>query len=512
MRPTHGKGALTTVPRLLHTEGANWMIPYLPGRGARVRVIAFLISTLLLLAACSSEPSPAPTSTPEPSSAALAAAPSPMPTSEAAFTPTATATATPTPTPGFTPGPVIMPTVAMPTPAPGSAAGETLSETLDIIGSRAALLRGLFSLRPMEREFINQDELFVHLREEFDKDRDFFDQVQELYATLGILDKGVSLYDLLLGILSEDVLGFFDTEKEKLFVVGDAPEFGPRDAVTYVHEFVHGLQQQHFDIHSTSESLEDNTDRFRAFRGLVEGDATVAQTLYLIQNLNHEEQAALDQAASEGEPGFFESAPHVIQRMVVFPYVEGTQFVIALFLATNNWDFINLAFENLPASTEQILHPLKYVDVEVPTVVELSDLTAVLGDGWTLLRQDTLGEFVLLAYLESSLSDEEASLAAAGWGGDSYALLKGPQDQNLLASLINWDSENDAKEFFDAFLDFMRARSDVEWTAIGDDAMTQVLNLPDQNIYINLDMADTLLIYAPDPITLEAARAALKGE
>ena len=488
------------------------MLPYLPGRGARVRVIAFLISTLLLLAACSSEPSPAPTSMPEPSPAALAATLSPVPTPEAAFTPTAIATAAPTPTPGVTPGPVIMPTAALPTPTPGPAGGETLSETLDTIGSRTAILRGLFSLRPIEREFINQDELLVHMRENFDEDRDFFDQVQELYATLGILDKGVSLYDLLLGIFGEEVLGFFDTEEERLFVVGDAPEFGPRDAVTYVHEFVHGLQQQHFDIHTTGESLEDNTDRFRAFRGLVEGDATVAQTLYLIQNLSPDEQAAIDQAASEDEPGFFESAPHVIQRTVGFPYVEGTQFVIALFLATNNWDFVNLAFENVPESTEQILHPLKYVDAEKPTVVELSDLTAVLGDGWTLLRQDTLGEFVLLAYLESSLSDEETSLAAAGWGGDTYALLKGPQEQNLLASLINWDSENDAKEFFDAFLDFMLARSDVEWEALGDDAMTQVLKLPDQNIYINLDMANTLLIFAPDPTTLETARAALKGE
>ena len=478
-----------------------------------MRVFAFLSSILLLLAACTSKPSPTPTPTPEPSPAALAAAPSPSPTPtpEPTTPPMTTATAVPTPAPSPTPtpGPVIMPTVSMPTPTPGSAVGDTLSDTLDNIGSRTTVLRGLFSLREMDRAFINRDELLVRLREDFDEDRDFFDQIQELYITLGILERDASLYDLLLGIFSEDILGFFDTEEEKLFVVEDSPDFGPQGAVTYSHEFVHGLQQQHFDIHTTLDTLEDNTDMARAFRGLVEGDATVAQTLYLIQHLTQEEQAAY-YASGEREPGFFESAPHVIQRTITFPYFEGTQFVINLFLAVNNWDLVNQAYQELPQSTEQILHPDKYLAGEEPTVVEISDLTAVLGDGWTLVRQDTLGEFVLMAYLESTLSAEVANIAAGGWGGDSYALLKGPQGQNLLVSLISWDNEGEAQEFFITFLDFMRARSEAEWET-AEDGEGKVLSLADQTIYIKRNIADTLLIYAPDLTTLETTRTALKG-
>ena len=44
-----------------------------------------------------------------------------------------------------------------------------------------------------------------------------------------------------------------------MYIVKDAPEFSPEDdALTYAHEFVHGLQQQHSDIHSIREGLGDN--------------------------------------------------------------------------------------------------------------------------------------------------------------------------------------------------------------------------------------------------------------
>ena len=371
-------------------------------------------------------------------------------------------------------------------------------------------MRELYALRQVEREFINSDELQVHLRNDFEEDRFDIYLEQELFVALGILGRDERLFDLLLKMFGEAVLGFFDTEKEKLYVVNDDPEFGPDEELTFVHEFVHGLQQQHFDIHAIGEALEDNSDTSRAFSALAEGDAVIAQTIYRFQHLDREEQAAADEAARSADLQVFLSAPYTIQRLITFPYVEGPQFVLSLFFTAGGWDNVSQAFEDLPQSTEQILHPSKYISGEEAVVVDLPDLTPALLKGWFKLHQDTLGEFLLRVYLEPEVFPVNASRAAAGWGGDRYVLYKGPGDATLLASLIVWDSERDAQEFFDAVLGFMESRESAAWEKAGLDDRAQLMSLPGQSILIEVLGDRTLMIFGPDPGTVEIARAVIK--
>ena len=89
--------------------------------------------------------------------------------------------------------------------------------------------------------------------------------------------------------------------------------------------------------------------------------------------------------------------------------------------------------------------------------------------------------------------------------------MKGPQDQNLLGSLISWDSEAEAQEFFDIFIEFIQTQTGAEWESVGGSETIRVVDLPDQSIYIALDIAETLLIFAPDPAVLESARAVVEG-
>jgi hypothetical protein len=126
------------------------------------------------------------------------------------------------------------------------------------------------------------------------------------------------------------------------------------------------------------------------------------------------------------------------------------------------------------------------------------------------LEVNTLGEFFLLTYLESGLDPDRASAAADGWGGDRYSLLKGPDDESLMVSLITWDSEAEALEFHGAFLEFMQQRAGVDWEIAEGEGMGQVMELVGQRIYLGLDGSDTLLIFAPDLATLEAARQAVQ--
>jgi hypothetical protein len=477
-----------------------------------VRFLVIPLAALFVMAACSDEQTSSPPLTP--TAATLATA-----TPDATAIPAATATRTPAPTPTptptpepppFNPGPVILPTVGLPPATPTATATDPLTATLRPIGRRVAVLRELFELTPLETTVITRAELGIRLREDLDEDLDEIAQRQALYAVLGIMDKDASLHDLLLSLYQEQVIGLFDSEDKRLYIVSDTDEIGALDEVTYAHEFTHGLQQQHFDIHSTQKSLEGNSDQALAYRGVVEGDATLAERIYLFQQMDDERRAQIaeDAAALDSTP--LDSAPHVIQRQFIFPYREGLEFVATILAAASwpavgSWRSVNQLHEDIPRSTEQVLHPEKYAAKEEPIEVVLPDVTSVLGGDWMVLREDTLGEFLLLAYLEDHIAPEEADAAAAGWGGDSYALFEGPEGALLLQTVIAWDGEDDAQEFFDAFVQFTSARTGAEWQTVEGDPSAQTIALPGQVIFAALEGSRTTLVFAPDTDTLETA-------
>ena len=380
-----------------------------------------------------------------------------------------------------------------------------MPRTLDGIGLRVNVMRGLSSERAVDREFVTREEAAARLREYLEEDREEIYEVQRLYTTLGILEKETDLFSLLLNLYSEGVLGFYDAESDRFYVVRGAQGFGPAEARTYAHEFVHALQQQHFAFHSTLEALESNSDGARAFTALLEGDAMLVELLYVSEYMAPDEQQASEAEASDALIQAFTSAPHVVQMEYIFPYEMGLEFVAGLYLE-DGWDAVDQAFQDPPQSTEQILHPDKYLARETPDQVEVPDLIEALGEGWTQVTQDTFGEFLLWAYLSTDFSSERAFVAATGWGGDTVALLEGPQDESLLVLPIIWDTQEDAREFFDTFVEFTQSRTGALWDWEGDEATAMSMTLPDQSIFVGLEERTVLLIFAPDSSTLDTMR------
>ena len=90
---------------------------------------------------------------------------------------------------------------------------------------------------------------------------------------------------------------------------------------------------------------------------------------------------------------------------------------------------------------------------ESPVPVDLPDAAAALGEGWERVDSDVMGEFFLRTYLETRIGQGTAAAIAQGWGGDRYALLRGPDDQHVLISHCVWDTDAEAVEFYDAMVD-----------------------------------------------------------
>lgn len=150
----------------------------------------------------------------------------------------------------------------------------------------------------------------------------------------------------------------------------------------------------------------------------------------------------------------------------MFPYSVGTQFANVLFQA-GGWKAVDQAYANPPVSSEQIMHPERY-PADAPIAVTLPDLLPVLGEGWELLDQDTLGEWHTLLLLTSGVDPqarqvvESAMPAAAGWGGDIYQVYFNPTSgQVVLVLKTQWDASADAKEFYQALSKHVQARFDL---------------------------------------------------
>jgi hypothetical protein len=484
----------------------------------RLRLLVVLVALMTVAVACedSGGETPEPTATPSAipsatSSPEPVSSPTPQPpTSTPTPLPPPASTPTPEPTPTFEPAAVILPTAVVPLGTPTPMAGDSRDRELDAIEYRVNIIRELTSKRPVEREFFDRDELRDLLLELFEEEREEILEDQKLYSTIGILPKGTDLFDMLLGLYGEGVLGLYRSEEEKFYIVKEGEGLDAEQQRTYVHEFVHALQQQHFDFQAAFDAVEDNSDASTAISALVEGDARLTETVYIFEHMTEAERQASQGMASQELINAFQSAPTVIQRRFLFPYVEGVQFTLSLYQALG-FSALDDAFANLPVSTEQILHPEKYVTPDLPVSVEVPDLATALGEGWSLVKKDTFGEFMLQAYLSAIVPPITAQDAAAGWGGDSISLLEGPDGETAVVIAIAWDTVPDSEEFYNTFLSFTNARTGVEWV---EDALYEAAHrmaLDGQVVFITGAGTFTLVVFAPDDAAVENVRAAFDG-
>ena len=357
-------------------------------------------------------------------------------------------TATPAPTTAQTPK-------AVPTPATTQKSQADLAAMLETVGPAVAELRGLpqwdGEATLLNREML-KERLELDFAEEYPPEESDLDQLE--WELLGILSSGQNIVQLQKDLLNEQIIGFYDPKDEAMFVVGDDSTPVPLLVWTLAHEYVHALQDKEFDLDAIEDAIGDeNHDALLAFRALVEGDASIAGAQYALASLSEEEMAEL--AASGDSPGgAFDSAPRALRELLLFPYDTGLQYVLSL-IERGAWSAVNEAYVRLPASSEQVIHPEKYRAGEAPLEVDLPDLTVTLPETWKEVRRNVTGEFFIGVLLEYGIDAPAARQAAAGWGGDAYALYRNESGQGLMAMKFRWDTSEDLDEFWTALVDFL---------------------------------------------------------
>jgi hypothetical protein len=296
---------------------------------------------------------------------------------------------------------------------------------------------------------LKREQLRAKLVEDFKEDypqEEARQDAMELWLLRLSNNRTLDLYQLFLDLYGEQIAGLYDHKEKELFVLSEANELSPAGKATTAHEFIHSLQDQHFDLGKLLPEDSTNDDRDRAVRSLVEGDATVSEYMYAYQYLSSEEFQKIVEESSASPSTVINRVPPYIKEDLLFPYTAGAAFVTKL-IERGRFDKVNAAFADPPQSTEQILHPEKYLVLprDEPMQVTIPPLTSTLGIGWTYRDGYTFGEFDVRELLKQNGVNDPAE-AAAGWGGGQTAFYENGQSALYIVD-TRWDTREDAIEF-----------------------------------------------------------------
>jgi hypothetical protein len=371
-----------------------------------------------------------------------------------------------------------------------AATAEVLKETSEI--------RQLAILRPVQSSTRSRPEIERMLIKNLDEETTpaQIHTAEMTLKRLGLAPPDFQYRALMLRVLTEQVAGYYDPKTGEFHLADWIDLDGQRPIMA--HELTHALQDQHFNLHRFEHWPKGDSDAELAVHALIEGDATLAMALYVASN----PLRALLFLKSFGASGMasqeLDKAPRALRETLLFPYQQGTDWTKTLFRQAG-WNRVSQAFTELPQSTEQILHPEKYLAHESPMKVSLPDITSLLNNpgsmarsgqwavgsaqstrrsltadccplptahrpilyahrplptgSWRRIDYDVEGEWGFYLILDEFLkSPADSRRASSGWGGDRFAVYEGPKGEVLFVSLSTWDTEKDAREFFDAYV------------------------------------------------------------
>jgi hypothetical protein len=388
---------------------------------------------------------------------------------------------------------------------PSSALPPDIERQMDEIERQVSDLRGLERLAPVTRAVMSPEELRQRVMEDFLEDytpEDARDDGIELEA-FGLLERDFDLYDFYLELYSEQIAGFYDDDEKAMYVIQGGEFRGPQ-RLTYAHEFVHALQDQHYNfdegLNYNEEACKEDTERCAALQALIEGDASFTEIQWFSTYATPQDQREIQEFYRNYSSPVFDEAPSFFRESLLFPYTAGYDFVTYLY-ERGGWNAVENAFANPPVSTEQILHPERYPDNQ-PILVELPDLSELLGVDWREVSNNVIGEFstyLILAHgmdENARLAEVQARSAASGWGGDHYLIYHNDATgETILVVKYVWDSEADAVGFSAAFREHSDLRFGQGTTSEGEITTWQSVEGFTQFHHTGIE---TTWIFAPD--------------
>lgn len=260
----------------------------------------------------------------------------------------------------------------------------------------------------------------------------------ETYGRLGFFDVGLDLRPIYVGSSTDWVGGMYWPGEGRIVLVGEPAD----DAL--VHEYVHALQDQHFGFDAVDRY--DTSDAFLARRAIIEGDATLAQYRFALQESHGVDLGSADwlgvfnvyRGTSDSliQEGTY---PPVFLDYPTFCYAYGLELTAhnltgaryddstAARFPPYDWEVENALFRTPPVDTTQAVLRLD-LDVDDVEEVGLSEVPAALAGRLELVDRDVLGEwYAFLLFFEAGRGIATTRAIASRWDGDRVLFVRDTQ-------------------------------------------------------------------------------------
>lgn len=354
----------------------------------------------------------------------------------------------------------------------GRSGGSSASEAVvDQVSLQLEELRGLRFRGHVRVEAVSQEELVRGLRHLYAASvpEDLYRRRSLAWETIGVIQRDTDISEVFRTFGPVDVIGYYLPGRDLLRIIGDEGE-SAFERFVLAHELTHALDDQHFDLQRfdrLTRSCRD--DEQLAATAVVEGNATVMMYAWAATALTSAQVPAPESILPKGAIRRKGHPPLFMGLLGGFPYLDGSAFMGELW-RRGGQEAVDRVFEEPPVSTEQILHPRKYPD-DVPQQVDIPDLGLALGEGWSDLDVQQVGEAWLRALMETRSVRQTVELATEGWDGGLYRAWSDGQEVAVVMTTV-WDDHQQAVEFAVRLDDWVDPRRHAEILPVNEDEVT----------------------------------------
>jgi hypothetical protein len=344
------------------------------------------------------------------------------------------------------------------TPPPGI--GPVLLAGLEQAEARVNAIRGFEGPVPIDRTLYTTQELTLLAAERQQTAYTPTIAARDLlfYDAFGFMPADFDLYANVQNTTVEP-RSHYDAQSQSMNVRSnnDTP-LSALDSLPYIYGYTQLRQDRSHDIYAARDAAisANNIDQALAINAVIHGDARLTLQFYIAE-LIESGQITLETVIRESNnrpETLPEDTPTILNAENRFATETGFDFVRALYDETSSWRLVDLLYERLPLSTEQILHPTLYLLYEAPHEVNIAPLddfwttqTDVDPDEWALSHEQTLGEFYLRQHLGLVFETDIVAPLASGWGGDRFMLYTDNQRNSIMVWRISWDTTADFADF-----------------------------------------------------------------
>jgi hypothetical protein len=342
---------------------------------------------------------------------------------------------------------------------------------------------------PVKKKLASRDQVEKNLTDRLSKDEDMkrLERSELVLKKFGFIPRDFALRDYVIGLMREQVAGFYNTDDQTVYMMDWVPE--EEQMPVMAHELTHALQDQNFGLSKwlkgdpeaakkqkddpSKESDADNDlevtqdEEQTARQAVAEGQGMVVMIDYELKDSGQTAMTAPDivEAMKAGmhvssQFPMYHNAPLYLQESLSFPYEYGLDFVREMLYKRGKALAYAGILKDPPVNTREVLEPKTYLADEQLPPMHLPAMKPLLGKNYERYDVGSVGEFDVKVLLEQFAGEKVSEKLYPQWRGGAYyaARIKGddpePTDETkqdtksiALLYLSRWSSPQAAERF-----------------------------------------------------------------